>query len=62
MITARKGNKHPKDKIILINGHQLTFRELAKICVIYVKNEDNIYPKPRFQGGDYLINFLTLFL
>ena len=59
MIKAKRGQKHPDDKIILVNGHQITFIELAKICVIFCQNEDNIYPKPRFRGGDMLIDFLN---
>lgn len=59
MIKAKRGKKHPDDVIIYVNGHQITFVELAKICVIFCKNEDNIYPKPRFKGGDMLRDFLV---
>ena len=58
MITVKRGKKHPDDKIVFINGHQITFKELAKICVIFVVNEDNIYPPPA-EGGQYFINFMT---
>jgi len=58
MIKVKRGKKHPKDKIVLVNDHQITFEELAKICVIFCQNEDNIYPYPA-QGGQYLIDFLT---
>tara|TARA_R100000789_G_C2969659_1_gene140355 strand:- start:599 stop:829 length:231 start_codon:yes stop_codon:yes gene_type:complete len=58
MIKLRRGKKHPDDRIVLINGHQITYKELAKICVIFAKNEDNIYPPPA-QGGQYFVNFLT---
>ena len=58
MITLRQGKKHEKDRVVLINGHQITYKELAKICVIFTKNEDNIYPPPA-EGGQYFINFIT---
>jgi hypothetical protein len=59
MIEFKKGNKHPNDKIIFINGHQITYKELAKCVIIFCQNEDNIYPKPRFRGGDMLKDFLN---
>ena len=59
MITYCKGYKHPDDIKVCINDHVITFRELAEIAVQLVKNEDNIYPKPKFRGGDMLIDFLN---
>jgi hypothetical protein len=58
MITFEKGKKAKGDLIVKINGHQLTYRELAEICVQLCKNEDKIYPFP-YQGGSYLKNFLV---
>ena len=58
MITFEKGKKAEGDLIVKINGHQLTYRELAEICVQLCKNEDKIYPFP-YQGGSYLKNFLV---
>jgi hypothetical protein len=58
MITFEKGKKSKDDLIVKINGHQLTFRELAEICVQFCNNEDRIYPFP-FRGGSYLKNFLV---
>jgi hypothetical protein len=58
-ITYKQGQKHPKDVMPYINGHPITFRELAELTVQLIKNEDNIYPKPKYQGGDMLIDFLN---
>ena len=58
MIEYSKGNKAEGDLIVRVNGHQLTFKELAEICVQLCKNEDKIYPFP-YQGGAYLTNFLV---
>ena len=59
MIEFEKGDKHPDDKKVIINGHQITFKELAECIVVLCKNEDNIYPKPRYRGGDMLKDFLN---
>lgn len=60
MITAQKGRKHPRDIIYNINGHLITYRELATICVQICKNEDNIYPKEKgFKGGDMFRDFMV---
>tara|TARA_R110000751_G_scaffold305464_1_gene421935 strand:- start:3752 stop:3985 length:234 start_codon:yes stop_codon:yes gene_type:complete len=59
MIKVKRGNKHPKDKIVFVNNHQMTYEELAKICVIFCTNEDNIYPPPQYKGGEMLIEFLN---
>ena len=58
MIEYKKGKKHEKDKIVLVNGHQITYKELAEICIIFYENENNIYPPPRFLGGEYFANFI----
>ena len=57
MIKYTKGNKAEGDLIVRVNGHQLTFKELAEICIQLCKNEDKIYPFPAL-GGTYLRNFL----
>lgn len=59
MITYCKGYKHPDDIKVCINDHVITFKEVAEVIVQLIKNEDNIYPKPRFRGGDMLIDFLN---
>jgi hypothetical protein len=58
MIEETQGRKSPEDRIIKVNGHQLTFEELAHICVVYLKNEDAIYNKPWHRGGEMLKDFL----
>ena len=57
MIKYTKGNKAEGDLIVRVNGHQITFKELAEICIQLCKNEDNNYPFPAL-GGTYLRNFL----
>ena len=58
-ITYCKGYKHPDDIKVCINDHVITFKEVAEIIIQLIKNEDNIYPKPKFRGGDMLIDFLN---
>lgn len=58
MITYTQGKKHKKDKIVFVNGHQITYKELAEIMVTFYQNEENIYPRPRFKGGEYFADFI----
>ena len=58
MIEYIKGRKHPDDIVILVNGHKVTFKEWAEVFLQFCKNEDNIYPRPRFLGRHKLVNFL----
>jgi len=58
-IRYEKGTKSPNDKKVFINNYQITFRELAQCCVVLCQNEDEIYPKPRYRGGDMLKDFLV---
>ena len=59
MIELAQGKKHEQDRVVFVNGHQITFEELAWVLVTFCKNEEVIYPKPRFQGADYLKIFLN---
>ncbi len=58
MIEFLKGSKGEGDKRVLWNGKQVTFLELAEITLTLCQNEDIIYPKPRFKGGQMLLDFL----
>ena len=59
MIELAQGKKHEQDRVVFVNGHQITFEELAWVLVTFCKNEEVIYPKPHFQGADYLKRFLN---
>jgi hypothetical protein len=43
---------------VIWNGTQVTFLEIAEIVDRLCKNEDIIYPKPKYRGGQMLIDFL----
>ena len=58
VIEYLKGRKHPKDKVVLVNGHKVTFREWIEVFLQLCKNEDNIYPRPKYLGRYKLIHFL----
>jgi hypothetical protein len=53
-ITFIKGNKHPKDKIILYKGHPITFMDWIQLGIEFYKNENNIYDKPWHKGGEMI--------
>ena len=59
MISHEKGTKHSKDRIVLFNGHKVTFREWVEVFLEFCRNEDRIYPMPRYLGHHMLLNFLN---
>ncbi len=58
MIEFKEGVKAEGDKKVLWNGVQVKFLEIAEIVDQLCKNEDLIYPRPKFRGGQMLIDFL----
>ncbi len=57
-ITYKKGTKGDDDWIIEAWGRPITFAELAQLFIELYKNENRIYPPPRYKGGDMLLEFL----
>ncbi len=55
---VRDGTKGNNDKIILINGVQITYIELAELLIMLCKNEDEVYDKDWHKGRFMLIEFL----
>jgi len=62
MIERVKGKKHPDDEIILFNGHAPSFLELLETILLHVRNEDNIYPPPKYKGGAMLQEFFIKYI
>jgi len=59
MIKKIPGNKGPGDEIILWNGKQVTYLELAQVVYELCMNEDKLYPPSKgFKGGMMLIDLL----
>ena len=58
MIEFLPGNKGPGDKKVLWNGIQVVMTDIAEIVNQLCKNEDIIYPKPKYRGGQMLIDFI----
>ena len=46
-----KGRKSPKDIIMKFNGLPVKFEDVAKMCLFFMKNEDNLYPPERGYKG-----------
>lgn len=57
-ITYEKGDKGDNDWIIKAWGRVVTFQEVAELVVALYQNEERIYPKPKYKGGDMLLEFL----
>ena len=58
LVEFKKGRKHPDDKIVLYNGIPMTFYDWILMGLQFYKNENKIYPPPRFLGGKMLIKAL----
>ena len=54
-----QGSKSEKDRILLYNGRAVAFEDVAKMCIFFIANEDNLYPPPRFKGGQMFIDYMT---
>ena len=57
-ITTKPGRKGPNDKIFYYHDKPITMREFGELYSLICKNEDELYPKPRFKGADMITNFL----
>ncbi len=58
-ITYKPGRKCPNDKIIYYHDKPITMKELGELYALICKNEDELYPKPRFKGSDMISEFLN---
>lgn len=54
-----QGKKHFKDRIFFYNESPITFEDWAKLGVAFYLNEDNIYPPPRYKGGEMVRDFIN---
>ena len=54
-----QGSKSEKDRILLYNGRAVAFEDVAEMCIFFIANEDNLYPPPRFKGGQMFIDYMT---
>ena len=53
-----QGSKSEKDKILLYNGRAVAFEDVAKMCIFFMANEDNLYPPPRYKGAGMFIEYM----
>ena len=58
-ITTSSGLKNQNDKIVEYNGKPMTVAKLGEIYALMCKNEDTLYPKPKFQGSDIIGEFMS---
>jgi len=54
-----QGKKSEEDKILLYNGSAVAFEDVAKMCIFFISNEDNLYPPPKCKGGQMFIDYIT---
>ena len=58
-----QGKKSQLDRIMLFNGIAVKFEDVAKMCIFFMDNEDNLYPPSKGLKGaemfkDYIIEVL----
>ena len=54
-----QGRKNKKDKILLYNDKAVTFEDVAKMCIFFMANEDNLYPPSKGNlGAQMFINYI----
>ena len=54
-----KGRKSPKDMIMKFNGIAVKFEDVAKMCLFFMKNEDNLYPPSQgFKGAELFKSYI----
>ena len=54
-----KGRKSPNDYIMKFNGIAVKFEDVAKMCLFFMRNEDNLYPPEKgFKGADLFKNYI----
>ena len=47
-----KGRKKPNDVLIFYNDLPVKMEDVAKLCLMFMKNEDNLYPPEQgFKGA-----------
>lgn len=58
-ITIKPGKKGANDKRIYYRNQPITMKELGELYALICKNEDKLYPKPKFKGSDMTSEFLA---
>ena len=54
-----KGRKSPKYIIMKFNGIAVKFEDVAKMCLFFMKNEDNLYPPSQgFKGAELFKSYI----
>ena len=53
------GRKSPDDYIMKFNGIAVKFEDVAKMCLFFMKNEDNLYPPSKgFKGAELFKSYI----
>jgi hypothetical protein len=53
-----QGRKSPEDRIMLYNNVAVSFEDVAKMCIFFMKNEDILYPPPTFKGAELFKEYI----
>ena len=54
----KKGRKKHNDVLIFYNNLPVEMKDVAKLCLMFMKNEDNLYPPPKFKGAELFKEYM----
>ena len=54
---TKQGRKSKDDRILLYYGHPVTFKDVAKMIIFFMMNEDRVYNKPWHKGAKMIIEY-----
>tara|TARA_Y100000593_G_scaffold90858_1_gene178224 strand:- start:813 stop:1073 length:261 start_codon:yes stop_codon:yes gene_type:complete len=54
---TRQGRKSKEDKILLYYGNPVSFKDVAKMMIFFMMNEDRVYNKPWHKGAEMIIEY-----
>ena len=54
-----QGRKSNDDKILKYHGSAGSFEDVAKMCIFFMRNEDNLYPPSMgYKGAEYFKDYI----
>jgi len=57
--TFKKGRKKEGDLIMFYNNLPVKFSDVAKMCIFFMENEDNLYPPSEgYKGAEYFKEYI----
>ena len=52
------GRKNDRDKLLLYNGSPVSFKDVAKMIIFFMRNEDAVYNEAHHKGAQKFIDYI----